>query len=323
MRKKICHFVPYILLCSAAAAQISNPQGTVRAGFSPVPIWPQNGIVPDTLRQQYVFLDPSTNEVVLSVPEDWTAPDNGIRKQVRFTLRNGTDPFVSVHVQPSAGRFTYQYSVGNGAHARQALDSFGLFVPADPRILTSHAVWKIDQIATSRSSQLPQPNPERLVELRWSASSAAAVPKNSSVYGFEVVSTAKPGFVTSVAEGRVEKLLPKSLAESLPEAAKVQLNEVLQPQWDGRLQLTLGPKFQPGTPQLIIAADFYTGIQRLTKRKILNATSPFVTSTLQMLDAFIQSGGQASLSAAAINTGSAQPGIEQEVSTALKLCLGQ
>jgi hypothetical protein len=279
--------------------------------------------VPYTLRQQYVFLDPSTNEVVLSIPENATAPDNGIRKQVRFTLRNGTDPFVSVHIQPSAaGRFTYQYSVGNGAHARQALDTFGLFVPADPRIRASHAAWRSDQIATSRSSQLPQPNPERLIELRWSAS-AVAVPKNSSVYGFEVISTAKPGFVTSVAEGRVEKVLPKSLAESLPEPAKLQLNEVLQPQWDGRLQLTLGPKFQPGTPQLIIAADFYTGIQRLAKRKILNATSPFVTSTIQMLDAFIQSGGQASLSAAAISTGSAQPGIEQEVATALKLSLGQ
>jgi hypothetical protein len=101
------------------------------------------------------------------------------------------------------------------------------------------------------------------------------------------------------------------------------LQELLQPQWDGRVQMTVGPKFQAGTPQLTIAADFYNGIQHLAKRRLLNATSPFVVSALQMLDAFIQSSGESSFNAAAVNTSAAQPGIEEEVATALKLSMTQ
>lgn len=147
--KNMRRLVPYILLCSAAAAQVANSQSAVRAGFSPVPIWPQSGVLPDALQQQYVFFDPSTNEVVLNVPEDPAAPNNGVRKQVRFTLHNGTDPLVSVHIQPSAGgSLSYQYSIGNGSSARQPLETFALFVPANSGLQASHPSWKVDQLET-------------------------------------------------------------------------------------------------------------------------------------------------------------------------------
>lgn len=317
--RTLCLIVGVALL---AMGQGPSGSSTVRAGFSPVPIWSSTGIPPDLGKQQYVFYDPNTNEIVLSFPEDATI-ENGPRSVMRFSLHNGVNPMVSLTISTTSnGGYVYKYAVHNGQPAKQSLREMSFFIPAAAQLAGSHPLWRASQIATNESSRLPVPNASQLTELTWTAPAAQPLMPGGVLGGFQLTANALPGFITVLGRGAVANEYSTSMEAQLPDAVKTQLKQVLTPAWDGNTSITIGPKFQPGTPQIIIAADFYTGIRILVHHKLLDANSPFVTSTLTALQTFINS-QQQMFDISQLDLSRAHSGLEQQVATALSISLSR
>ena len=67
-----------------------SPQrpGTV-VRLSSLPFWPQNGIIPPELANQYVFMEPKTGDLIVSYPADLGTPDVDLTRSPRVTFHVG------------------------------------------------------------------------------------------------------------------------------------------------------------------------------------------------------------------------------------------
>jgi hypothetical protein len=97
-------------LLSTTLLLVGGTAGMI-AGFEqlPAPIWPADGKIPDTERNQYVFLSPDKHTIVIAFPpsEDPTAP----RKILTIAIHNRIDANVAVAMKQTGSSFTYQYSL--------------------------------------------------------------------------------------------------------------------------------------------------------------------------------------------------------------------
>src|SRR5262245_4245928 len=95
----------------------------ISGAFSPVPLWPPDGVIPETLYDRYVFRDPAAGQIVLVYPENLgTAEferDPGEQRLHRIDISTQVAPSLSVTVQRKAANFEYAYRVANSIQARQ------------------------------------------------------------------------------------------------------------------------------------------------------------------------------------------------------------
>jgi len=121
-----------VLLASIALAQQPDPIGL--SDF-PVPAWPNDGIVPASMKDTYVFVDVPKNEYVIAYPENlgteaFAKDGPGRMKISRYELLRNVAPAVSVAITPAnASKLMYEYSVANGSPAKQSIDTWLLVLP--------------------------------------------------------------------------------------------------------------------------------------------------------------------------------------------------
>ena len=137
--------------------------GVVAVGLSPVPIWPQSGVVPAEFRDWYVFLDPEAGELVLSYPENLGSPDfersPGIPLIKRINVGDRVAASVSVAVDAHGPHFEYRYRVSNDAGA-DPIRHLEMEVPAfveEAYDVSAPKNW-LSAVDPTRSRRVPKPD---------------------------------------------------------------------------------------------------------------------------------------------------------------------
>lgn len=282
--------------------------------MSPVPLWPPDGNIPDDMKDQFVFLDLSKGQVVVSYP-DPQAP--GGRVMLRFDRHDQAEPIIASAVAlEEGGLYRYEYTIRNGISAKKKLKNWSLLVGSGAGLKATHAVWN----ASSESSPGSQPGsirPELL--LKWSAPSAGEIERGDGRAGFELRSTLKPGLTIAFAQSVALSEYTDAVAPKLPKAVVEQLSKVINIHWDTSQAMTVGPKFAPQDPIKLIALDFHRALNKLSVLGPLKADSPFVAGALRELTSFIQTPIETSLRLDFLNR--AAPGLESEIAAAMKLSL--
>jgi hypothetical protein len=172
-----------------------------------------------------------------------------------------------------------------------------------------------------------QPSPG-IVQVNWSASTPAVhIAPGATGSGFGISSPLKPGFVEANAEGYTVGSELDQL--NVPNQVMAQLAALQRSGFNRQKVLTIGPKFEPDTPPIAIAADFAHGIDVLTRNGYLDVNSTFVKQASQQLGAYLmgaQSAGDISareyIGPAISITANPAPGLEAQIYQALKIGLG-
>jgi hypothetical protein len=105
------------LALATSAFAISEP---------PVPIWPSDGKISDSLKNQYVFLTPDLGTVVIVFPPEQQGSE---RKILRLTIHNRIHPTVSVDISNRSGSYAYTYSVLNSKTSRDDISTVAVVIP--------------------------------------------------------------------------------------------------------------------------------------------------------------------------------------------------
>src|SRR5262245_24701690 len=105
-----------LLITAALFAQQTDVVGLTDF---PVPAWPENGVVPASMKENYVFLDLPKNEYVVAYPENlgtdsYTKDGPGKLKISRYELLRNVEPVVSTVITPAGAQYKYEYTVANG-----------------------------------------------------------------------------------------------------------------------------------------------------------------------------------------------------------------
>lgn len=311
------------MLVSLAGPSEAQERETPGLTDFPVPAWPKDGVIPEAMKDKYVFIDLETNQYVLTYPENvgtesFEKDGPGPRKMARYDLMRNVEPAISVALTPLAeGKFRYVYTVANAASAKQPLDQFGLVLPAqgaETVIRAPEGFYSIVQ--KSRQFKLRYPEWIRSGSFAlWSfAKPEAILQAGASRTGFELESDLKPGFTVGYFRrgGHVDAKVATS--GNVPKPVKDQLDPLLVLEYDSKTLLTIAPKFEKAAEFHVIAADFAQGIELLARMGALTNGSDFVRTTLAELRR-IQPGAASGV------TFTATPGtpLETEILSALKL----
>jgi hypothetical protein len=90
------------------AAWLALAASALAISESPVPIWPADGKIPDSLKNQCVFLAPDLGTMVIVFPPE---QEHSERKVLRLTIHNRIYPTLSVDVSRRSGLYVYEYSL--------------------------------------------------------------------------------------------------------------------------------------------------------------------------------------------------------------------
>jgi hypothetical protein len=297
--KKIMRTLAYTLAISllagpAFAASNSNFAAGNTAQLDAVPPYPASGIIPAELEHQYVFRDLSTGNLILSYPTDLIANgvapsgtiEGGRVKQV-IVLANRVDPFFDVTVTRSSSGLLYSYTVRNTSRAQQAIATWRIEGRSASSVFTGDArTLSALDAGSAATTQVPTTwtAAEPGTALHWVARSTSnGIPPGSSLSGFSIQSSLRPGFFRAFASSSA--MNPLQVPDA-PAAVEQQLKNV-EPFALEQAALTIGPKFSSGTPDAAIAADFASGIQVLIKHGYLSAGSPLVQELRTKLQAYL------------------------------------
>jgi len=103
---------------------------------------------------------------------------------------------------------------------------------------------------------------------------------------FQIVSSYKPGLTTAEASNYP----PFQVPSTWPEVILTELTKLGDPAWSNWHTVTIGPRFDPGTPLADIASDFHDGLDRLIQTGRLSPKSKFVSELRVILTRAAQAG---------------------------------
>jgi hypothetical protein len=311
-----------VLLASFALAQQPDPIGL--SDF-PVPAWPSDGVVPASMKDNYVFVDPPKNEYVIAYPENlgteaFAKDGPGRMKISRFELLRNVAPLVSVAITPAnAAKLVYDYSVANGSSAKQSIDTWLLVLPesAGTDTLKTPDGW-FGIIQKQRKFKLK--NPE------WIRAGSAAVwsfqkPEQfilpgASKKGFQIESELRPGFTVAFLRKSESVDVKVTTQGNVPKEVKEQLDQLLALEYNSRTVLTYGPKFDKSAADYSVAEDYLQGIITLSRAGLLDLSSDFVRNLMSELT-LIKPGATAAVKLSA----SPKTPAETDLLNALKISL--
>lgn len=284
-----------VLVPGAPPAGASVPAAS--AFLSPIPLYPANGVIPDELSGNYLFLDGTTRDLVISYPANLAtggAPMAGPRTEFRVEMKTHVKPFVYVSFSPdSSGRTTYAYTVVNQAQATRDIASWSLAVPLPGSNLPVKAVDRGLVETNTPAAAGPRgwsmsiaPADKGLATITWSKTGDVGVAPNAALTGASVSSVLLPGFVhLNFAGSTADKGVDQS---AMPAAVKQALDDFNATKFNQVTVLSLGPKFPAGTNKLTIVADLLEGISVLTKHNYLSGDSPFMKEATAVLTAYLR-----------------------------------
>jgi hypothetical protein len=313
-----------IVSLTLVLAPLLGAQGTpkIRAGLSPVPLWPQDGDTSRLPKDQYVFYDPPAGEYVVY----YAAPAGDTRALEPVVLRFGThglvDPTVTVTISAGGtGSLHYAYEVSNGSYARQSIQKMSLLVGPDSNLQAMHPTWT-NAHETSGVRDITAPTAQ-LAAVEWASNTATeTIAPGRTLRGFALDSTLLPGFTTMVFKGATQSHQPDAEAiAALPPEVRDQIARIFRGAWDVKTRLVIGPRFPTGTPHADIAQNFLFGLQSLTRERLLDPDSSFVQGVNRSLSAQLESGGRVAINPNSIAFETAKPGLEATLANALRMAL--
>ncbi|HXE11295.1 MAG TPA: hypothetical protein VN633_04195 [Bryobacteraceae bacterium] len=294
------------------------------ARFSPVPLWPQNGDTTQLPKGQYVFYDPPAGEYVIY----YTASTGTSQAEQPTLLRFGTHSLVSPQMNVTvastgSGTFQYIYDISNRSDAKQPIQKISMLVYSDSSPHAAQTSWS-STVGSSGVRDLAAPAATASA-IDWTPNIASqSISPGSTVTGFTVDSTSRPGFIRVIFRGASTSHEYNSTAvASLPKEVRDQVASVFTLAWDAKTILAIGPRFSKGASQSQIAQNFFFGIQSLMRDGKLDPNSPFIQSTMRLLSGQLESNDTVTLNVNSLALSEAKAGLEATIANALQAVLAQ
>jgi hypothetical protein len=287
------------LALAASAFAISEP---------PVPIWPSDGKIPDSLKNQYVFLTPDLGSVVVVFPPE---EEGSKRKILRLTIHNRIYPTISVDISRRSGSFAYEYSLFSRNTSKDSITTFSIVVSHDPDIQTSTGRWKGGVMTNTEAKRIGLSAASDGWWVTWFCPSSEPLAPGSSAR-FVLESAHRPGFTNA----SVAHFPAFNISEYWPEEVIHQADLLQDPYWVDKHVITLGPRYAPEYPAGKIAADYLSGMADLLRDGRLSPDSPFVQETTDYLKGIVA--GQAPAHRSHSRPASR---LEREIEQGLNLCV--
>jgi hypothetical protein len=294
MRFVLIRTTRFFLFILVAATIFAQQPDVIGLTDFPVPAWPENGVVPASMKDNYVFIDLPKNEYVVAYPEnlgtDAFAKDGpGAMKVNRYELlRNVAPTVLSTITATGPAKFKYAYVVQNGSSAKQSIDQWVMSLPAAGASDTVRAPdgW-FGLIQKGRTFKLKNPEWIRTgAAAIWSFQKAdQVIAPGSSKPGFEIESELRPGFAVAYLRKTESVEVKVTTHGNVPKEVKEQMDQMLQLEFNSKTILTYGPKFDKATDDHTIAEDFVQGIVTLNRAGILDLNSDFTRNALSELSA--------------------------------------
>ena|SRR5581483_3483986 len=270
------------LLPLALSAQ-SPAAGARMGGFSPVPLWPENGDT-SAYPSQRVFFRPSANEYVVSYP---SREGQGQNVVVHIPSHRLVEPVVSTTVtRDSDGKYHYSYAVANGARARTPIDSVMLVLEQRTSgTQGQHPSWP-SQVSADRPAGI---NLNAAGTLRWTSPAGQEIQPGKTASTFTIVSDLAPGFALMSFRGKSDlpELDPLQMSK-LPEDVQTQLRACKTLGWDTQVKQVIAPRFDSGAPIEAIAVNFRQGINAIDRTQLGAPKSATLVQVNSLLEAVAQ-----------------------------------
>ncbi|WP_155121325.1 hypothetical protein [Bryobacter aggregatus] len=276
----------FVAIACAATEVLAQSDSSA---FSKLPLWPPNGIVSGALSEKYVFRDPNTAEVVITIPEDSSFP-SGPRSIIRWRLQNQVEPTVISRINPKADHvYQYSYSVTNGAYARQSINTWILLIPKpDQLIEPSHLTWGKIRLRDAAMEQAAHPMAPASDGAYWGSDKekvgSVAIGPGMTEGDFTLEAKFLPGFTTAYFVGGE----PLATASPLPLEVAQQLVPVMKMREIWRSSLVIGPRFAPEASMKEIITDYLIGLKALAESGRIPAVSPFLLRARAQLQKCIE-----------------------------------
>jgi hypothetical protein len=262
------------ILLSLTPLYAQQPAPRARIGLSSVPLWPANGDFSSVPYSQAVFFNPAGNEYIVTSADTVTG---GRTVLLRAPSHRAVDFSIQVTVVKNpSGTFTYEYTVLNGARARQPIGQWTIETEQSQVIQFQHASWQ-GSLLPALPTPTVFPEPHQALRFRNHAQfvspAGGEIQAGQSASGFTITSDLAPGFVEARAKGRsaVPDVTQQQIL-ALPPAAAAQLSNCLSDIWDTQGQLVLGPAVAKDVPAAVVEANFSRGISPLARPGVESAT---------------------------------------------------
>jgi hypothetical protein len=290
MSGKIIGIIFFSLQISSSLWAQNEPAKTVM--LSPVPLYPLDGIIPPELRNEEVYLDTKTWDLIVpSAITDENLPQNGEAnaggKEYRIRLANHVRPEIRSKLTLGEKElFQYQYTVRNMMASRDCINKWLLVVPrpdapnpalpVSPDPVAEPPGWEHEYYAASPG----------VWTIKFETNADDAQIRPNAMVVFTIKSTAMPGVTRAYFQGGVKnEPFPTGLSARAIE--KIALCYGLE--FNSVAVEMIGPKYPPQIPKIIIAGDYHSEISRLVNEGILKENSHFIQEVLSTLDEYIRS----------------------------------
>jgi hypothetical protein len=132
-------------------------------------------------------------------------------------------------------------------------------------------------------------------------------------------STYIPGFTDAFVEGQVANQFTPADLKGLPDSVAAQVRAFLQPGIGSSGHTVLAPLFRPGASKPVIADNYYIGIKKLMRTRMLGQDSAYTGALSNALELFLQNGGAGALTLPTVAPSTALDStIQQAASLAFK-----
>ena len=204
MKRLNCLPVILALISTTSLAEQDLPT------YKNIPIWPEDGIIPEEWQDRYVFVDLDAGQMVLAYPTRLARGDARHYPEPfrieRFDLNNQVDASISASVRRgSDSNFIYEYEVSNSSEAKQAIRSLSIptrkFGPDDA--ILAPASWRGAAVHSSINAirlSVGTPTGVFLDWYRFGPDSSRFLP-GTTMKGFKVKSQLMPGLIVAYAQG--------------------------------------------------------------------------------------------------------------------------
>ncbi|HEU0140200.1 MAG TPA: hypothetical protein VFQ79_10830 [Bryobacteraceae bacterium] len=290
--------------------------------ISPLPLWLGDGRIADELKDRFVFLDPVTNEVVVLTPSDNAA---GPAKQLRFELQNMALTVVSTTVtQRQDGLYAYEYNIRVAPGSRRPLRQWSLLLPGLDSKLSADvsSLWQTETAQTDMVDRLASKHVP-LKYLHFKVKPGYEMAAGGAALEVRIISKYAPGYVTAFSRSKPAKELPPAGMAELAKDVVDQIAKVLEPEFDSRMELVIGPRFDRDTPMATVASSFDFAMQHFTVRGDMTDASEFAKSCTAAIRWYTESATESiNVAPPALDcTTKAQTQREKEIAHAMRLSL--
>ncbi len=287
--------------------------------ISTVPLWPPGGNVAEEMEKYSVFLDPTSNElVVVSSFSEYRA---GRLSPIRVELQNqATSTVVSKATKDIRGIYTYEYTITAALQSRRPLRRWSLLIPGLDDELTpdAPAPWQVEQEETEMVDRLASKHMP-LKYVHFANGLDTGLRAGSDGVRLSIRSRHAPGYLTAFTTSTISREVPTTAIARLPKAVADELRRASAVHRQGQTSLVLGPRFDRDTPMATVASSFDYAIQHFTMNGEIEKTSQFAKSATDSIRKYLESSGGVDLVLDFLSEATSER--EREIAGAMRMSL--